>query len=371
MTTRTPACLSAAKAGAVVALTHGADRPPYDIGHSRDDTVKAVDGGKMDMFDKITNGNNNGFLLAYTQYLQADIPNYWALAQNYVLADHMFSSLTGPSFPNHLYSIAADSVRVVDNPILTGAPGKTKLGRWGCDADPAGTVSVLDAAGNTTHVFPCFDPTTIMDRMEAAPTKVSWKYYGPGEDKSGYIWNTLDAVKHIRYAADGVTDGPLWISNDVDDSQFEVDALNGNLPSVSYLVTSGAESEHPISSVCVGENRSISQINAIMNGPDWNTTAIFLTWDDHGGFYDHVPPPTIDTFGLGIRVPLIIISPYAKQGVVSKTQYEFSSFLAFVEKRYNLATLSGRDAVASDMEDAFDFTQSPRVPTPLVARVCP
>ncbi len=357
--------------GATVLLTRGADRPSHDIGHGFTDTVTAIDGGKMDKFDLISMGNVNGMLEPYTQYLQADIPNYWTLAQNYVLSDHMFSSLTGPSFPNHLYTLAADSVGVTDNPINTNLK-QLNLGKWGCDADAGATVKHIDSAGNElTPVFPCFDPTTIVDRMQNAPTPITWKYYGPREGKSGYIWNTLDAIKHIRYAADGVTDGPLWISNDVDDSEFETDAANGNLPEVSYLLTSGDESEHPISSICVGENRSISQIDAVMNGPDWSSTAIFLTWDDHGGFYDHVPPVKKDAYGLGVRVPLIIISPFAKKGVVLKTQYEFSSFLAFVEKRFNLAPLTARDAAANDMEDAFDFTQLSRSPTPLTQRTCP
>ncbi len=369
--------------GAVVPLTHGADRPPYDVGHGFTDTVLAIHGGKMDKFDLISKGDVNGMLLPYTQYLQADIPNYWTLAQNYVLADHMFSSLTGPSFPNHLYTIAADSAGVTDNPINTSSdPTHTISNKWGCDASmgspgiPPSTVKLIDAAGNPlTPVFPCFDfaAGTLMDTMQTA--KITWKYYAPRPGTSGYIWNVLDAVHHIR-CADAIlpnctADGTLWTTNDVVDTQFDIDAAAGNLPEVSYVVTRGEDSEHPVSSVCQGENRSIAEIDAVMNGPDWNSTAIFLLWDDHGGFYDHLAPPKKDAWGFGVRVPLIIISPFAKKGYISKQEYEFSSLLAFVEKRYNLPFLTARDAAANDMEDAFDFTQTPRLPTPLLQRVCP
>ena len=360
--------------GATVTLGHTPNAPPTDIGHAFAETVTAIDGGKMDKFDLIANGNVNGYLLPYTQYQQADIPNYWSLAQTYVLADHMFSSLHGPSFPNHLYTIAADSDGITDNPVGTTS-GASETTKWGCDALATATVKTLDASGNVVLIYPCVDPPngTIMDSMQTA--NITWKYYAPRPNTSGYIWNVLDGVHHIR-CADTVfpnctQDGPLWTTNDVIDSQFDLDAAAGNLPDVSYVVTSGADSEHPVSSVCVGENRSIAQIDAVMNGPDWNSTAIFLTWDDHGGFYDHLAPPVMDQFGLGVRVPLLVISPYAKQGYISKTQYEFSSLLAFVEKRFNLPFLTARDASANDLEDAFDFTQSPRAPTPLVQRTCP
>jgi phospholipase C len=108
-----------------------------------------------------------------------------------------------------------------------------------------------------------------------------------------------------------------------------------------------------------------------MNGPDWNSTAVFLTWDDFGGFYDHVPPPSVDQFGLGPRVPLLIISPYSRRGYISHTNYEFSSFLAFVEKRFGLPALTKRDQAANNMLDSFDFDQRPLPPLILRSRTCP
>jgi hypothetical protein len=112
-------------------------------------------------------------------------------------------------------------------------------------------------------------------------------------------------------------------------------------------------------------------INAVMQGPDWGTTAIVLTWDDYGGFYDGVPPPQVDAYGLGPRVPWIIISPYVKPGYITHTQYEFASFLKTVEERYSLPPLTDRDADANDIQDSFDFTQSPLPPLVLTPRTCP
>jgi len=142
------------------------------------------------------------------------------------------------------------------------------------------------------------------------------------------------------------------------------------LPRVTWLVV-GNGSEHPPGSSCVGENWTVRQLNAVMQGPLWNSTAIFITWDDFGGFYDHVAPPQVDNFGYGIRVPLIIVSPYAKPGYISHTTYEFSSLLKFVETRWNLPALTDRDNFANDLFDSFDFEQTPLAPLLLQERACP
>jgi phospholipase C len=342
--------------GQTISLGHATDTMPYDLGHSWQDAHTAIDGGAMNQFDLVLNGNKNGQYLGYTEFTQADIPNYWTYAQKFTLADNTFSSLTGPSFPNHLYTVAATSGGAINNP--HGVQGSS----WGCDADPAEVVDVMDQNGTTTEQPPCFDFQTLADSLQSAG--ISWKYYAPGQGQSGYIWSTLDAIKHIRL-------GSLWGSNVVPDSQFASDAQNGNLPAVSWLVTAAEQSDHPPNSVCVGENWTVQQINAIMQGPLWNSTAIFLTWDDFGGFYDHVAPPPADQFGLGPRVPLIIISPYAKPANIAHTQYEFSSFLVFAETRFGLTSLGGRDTSANNMLDSFDFTQQPLAPVVLNTRTCP
>jgi phospholipase C len=138
---------------------------------------------------------------------------------------------------------------------------------------------------------------------------------------------------------------------------------------VSWLVTTSNLSEHPPASICEGENWAVRQVDAAMQGPTWESTAIFLTWDDFGGFYDHVPPPKLDLFGLGPRVPLLIISPFAKSGLISQTQYELSSFLHFAENRFHLAPLTARDAIANDMEDSF-YCSSARVPHRIPVHPC-
>jgi len=124
-------------------------------------------------------------------------------------------------------------------------------------------------------------------------------------------------------------------------------------------------------SVCAGENWTVAQLNAIMQGPAWPTTAIVLTWDDFGGFYDHVAPPAADQFGFGPRVPLIVISPYVKEGIVSHTVYEFASVLRLIETRFNLSPLTARDAIASSLLDVFDFSQAPAPPLIRPLRDCP
>ncbi len=346
--------------GQIISLGHTPDRTPYNIGHSWTDAHTAIDGGKMDRFDLVQNGNVNGYILPLTQLQQSDIPNYWSYAEHFVLADNMFSSLEGPSFPNHLYTVAAQSGGATNNPIRTTDPTGGTI--WGCDSPTDATVTVMDSRGNTSTQFPCFDFQTLADTLQNAG--LSWRYYSPALGSSGFIWNALDAIQHIRK-------GALWATNVPSDTQFVQDAASGKLPAVSWLVSPYTLSEHPPASSCAGENWTVQQINAVMQGPDWNSTVIFLAWDDFGGFYDHVSPPVLDQFGLGARVPLIIISPYAKSAYISHTQYEFSSFLAFTEWLFGLSPLTTRDSKANNMLDSFDFNQQPRPPLILNQRSCP
>jgi phospholipase C len=329
-----------------------------DMGHDWTSGITAMDGGKMDRFDIIQDGNYNGEYLSYSEMTQADIPNYYAYAQNFVLSDQTFSSLHGPTLPNHLYTIAAQSGGVISVP---SAPNMQNLSNWGCDSPAGAHVTVVDDDGDISQAFPCFDFQTLADSLNSA--NIAWKYYAPPEGQAGYEYSTFDAINHIRNSS-------IWTENVVPDTQFATDAASGNLPAVSWLVT-GAGSEHPPNSTCQGENWTVQQLNALMQGPDWATTAVFLTWDDFGGFYDHVPPPTLDEYGLGPRVPMLIISPYAQPGYISHTQYEFSSVLKFIEERFNLASLSERDENANDMTDSFNFNQSPLPPLIRTPRACP
>lgn len=341
--------------GQVIPLGHTSDRTPRDISHTYSNATTSIDNEKMDQFDLINDTSSqcdvNGDYLCMTQHVQGDIPNYFSYASSFTLADHMFSSLKGPSMPNHLYSIAAQSGGVINNPL--DSPSS-----WGCDAPPGTIVPVVDAEGNLTNQFPCFDFETLGDLLDSAG--ISWRYYA----KAGNIGNAYDAINHVRNTS-------LWETNIASDTQFITDAQSGQLPAVSWMVPTTDGSEHPTNSTCNGENWTVEQINAVMQGPDWGSTAIFVVWDDFGGFYDHVSPPVSDQYGMGPRVPLLIISPYAKAGYISHTTYELSSFLKFTEERFGLSPLTSRDASANDMLDSFDFTQSPLAPLVLETRHCP
>jgi phospholipase C len=347
--------------GATVPLLETPDYAyPFDPEHGWASGNEAIDGGKMDRFDLLADSNINGQgYLGYTQATQTQLPNYWTYAQDFVLADNAFSSIQSDSFTNHLYTVAAQSAGAL---FISGPTTGVQSGSFGCDA-PVGTAGVTaDDEGNISKVFPCYNMQTLADSLQSAG--ISWKFYAPPEGQRGYNFSTLDAINQIR-------NGPLWATNVVNDANFVSDAGTG-LAAVSWLVTGGAASEHPKhGALCAGENWTVQQINAIMNGPDWNSTAIFVTWDDFGGIYDHVAPPVVDNWGLGPRVPFLIISPYALAGHISHTQYEFSSVLKFIEERFGLAPLTERDASANDTTDSFNFAQTPIPPTILQTRTCP
>jgi phospholipase C len=375
------------------------DKCNPDISHAWDAALTAYNDGGMDRFDLITGSAplvDGGLPHNYQQATQADIPNYWTLAQQFVLCDNFFSSLHGPSFPNHLYSIAAQSGGVRDNPAHvpeagappaamppdefpgeagyepTNVPAITaqKKGVWGCDADPQTRVPIVDQEGDVYDIYPCLDFPTLGDILTNAG--VSWKMYAPNagvddagfQGSAGYIWTVYDAIRHIRDSAE-------WKAHVVPTDQFAIDAAAGNLPSVSWISTPSTVSEHPPASVCVGENWTVSLLSALGSGPNWKDSAVFLTWDDFGGFYDHVPPMQVDRYGLGFRVPMLVISPYAKQGLIYKQQAEFSSVLRFIEHDFSLPNLTDRDLKADDLTNAFDFTQTPRSLPKMNMRTCP
>jgi phospholipase C len=311
--------------------------------NSWDCALQAMDGGKMDGFDVMSGGNRS----AYTQADEQDIPNYWTYARRFAIADHYFTSVHGPSLPNHLFAIGAQSGGAIDN----GAPGTVA----DCAPNSNSTITVMDAEGQRSERTRCFDFRTLPDSLNDAG--ISWKYYADG---GGF----LSLVNHIYNTS-------MWTTNVAPADQIGVDAQTGHLPSVSWLLPPEYESEHPPDSMCDGENWTVSILNALMQGPDWNSTVVFLTWDDFGGFYDHVPPPQLDQFGLGPRVPLLIISPYAKPGYISHTAYDHTSVLKFIETRYGLQPLTSRDAAANNILDSFDFNAPPQPPLILQPRTCP
>jgi phospholipase C len=353
--------------GASRPLTHALDRIPEDIKHCYQCALQAWDDGKMDGFATVSQWADR---YAYTQFLPEDLPAYWHWAEDFVLGDNFFASAQGPSFPNHLYTIAAQSGGTHENPIqdlelLRERHQQTGLFKaWGCDSMETSYVPVEDREGNVKNVPPCFDFLTEGDLLDRAD--IPWAYYSATNMQNGYLWSAYDAVRHIR------DDPAEWQAH-----MFPVDGLiadirDGRLPPVTWVTPRFELSEHPEYSFCHGQNWTTEVVDAIMRSPMWKDTAIFITWDDYGGFYDHVPPPQVDRFGFGIRVPLLVISPYAKHGYVMSELGEFSSVLRLMEDNWGLTQLTHRDRDATPMLSAFDFSQEPRPPDPQPLRTdCP
>ena len=347
--------------GRRVRLTPAPDGRTHDIPHCRQCSIDAIDRGGMDGFDHLVHGPD-----AYTQFRPQDAPNYFGWAHDYVLNDNFFASALGPSFPNHLYTIAAQSGGAYANPrqdfnamIHAAANGTVKS--WGCDiAQPAYVDVFTNQAGETAQEQPCFEFPTEGDLLREAG--IPWTYYGAAENQLGYMWSAYAAIGRYR------NDPAMWnrYVRPVDD--IVRDASKGRLPPVTWVTPRFALSDHPDYNFCYGENWTTRVIDALMASPDWKNTAIFLTWDDYGGFYDHVPPREVDIMGFGIRVPLVVISPYAKQGYIDHTEGEFASVLRFIEDNWGLRQLTHRDREADNLSEAFDFSQTPRPPDPLRQR---
>jgi phospholipase C len=313
-----------------------------DVDHSHLAWWKAWDNGMMDGFahDKYPIRN-----LPYAYVPQQETEPYWTLARQYTLGDRMFQSNTGPSFPAHQYMIAGQSAEADEN------PGSTD---WGCDAPQTAKVAMVGPNGtDLPGVYPCFDYPTMADLLDSM--SVSWNYYAPGESNpGGYIWSAFQAIRHIRFGSD-------WNNHVVSpDNQVLNDIKNGKLAQVTWIVPQMAYSDHAgPGSTAEGPSWVANIINAIGAGPFWDSTVIFVSWDDWGGWYDHVSPPQVDNMGLGFRVPLIVVSPYAKKGYVSHQVHEFSGFLRYTEEVFGLPSLGTRDVNADDFADCFDYSQSP------------
>jgi phospholipase C len=340
--------------GKVVPLIRGAKVIPKDLPHSFGDGIRDFNGGKMDGFAR---ADPAIMKWAYSQMRPHQVPNYWHWAKRFVLADNFFASHKGPSFPNHLYLIAAQSGGATNGPGNTARRlGSTMSRSWGCDAPPVTTVPIIDSEGNTVRVAPCFDFLTEGDLLTEAG--LGWSYYAATDEQGGYIWSAYNAVRHIR------EDPVQWEEHVLPVDDFIQDATAGVLPEVTWVTPRWSVSEHPYgqTNFCLGENWTTQVVNAIMAGPDWNETAVFITWDDWGGFYDHVPPNRVDSFGFGFRVPLLVISPYARESYVDHREAEFSSILRFVEDNWGLGQLTHRDTRADNLSYDFDFSQPPRPP---------
>lgn len=318
--------------------------------------------GKMNGFDQVPIGQTPGTYV-YQYVDPAQIAPYWSLAKQYVLADHLFQTEGSGSFTAH-QDLIAGGTAVDPTHSLIDFPS---LPPWGCDS-PSGTVTTLITKQNGYEgdqgPFPCLTYRTLRDLLDARG--VSWRYYTPefGKSFGGDLWNAFDAIKAVRH-------GSEWGRNVVwPETQIFKDIAAGSLPAVSWVIPDFANSDHPADSSDTGPSWVAQVVNAIGESPAWDTTAILVVWDDWGGWYDHVPPPGPRSFGgLGFRVPLIAISPYAKRGYVSHAQYEFGSIVKFVENNWGLPRLGTTDVRAADFTgDFFDFAQSPRTFVPIQAK---
>ncbi len=356
-----------------VPLTEEDLAEPCDWAHGRHNFLTDYDGGAMDEFGTEGGGNKcpgQGGKKTYVYTNPSEIAPYWTIAEQYVLADHMFQTQGSGSFTAHQDLIAGGTIlnasktrSVVDFP--TSMP-------WGCDnTDPKTVTSLLVWEHHTVKgtfdggPFPCFSYATLRNLLDAK--KVSWSYYSPPEPHgTGGLWNAFDAI-------DAVRNGPEWATNIENSTKLLTDISGGSLASVAWVVPDDNNSDHPSVTHDLGPSWVASIVNAVGESSYWDTTAVIVVWDDWGGFYDNEKPPFFDHWGgLGFRVPMLIVSPYAKmgkssQGYISHTPYEFGSILKFVEDVWGLGHLGTTDTRATSIVDSFDFTQAPRKFTPIAS----
>lgn len=326
--------------GGKVAPQHATQPTTSDINHTWAATHTEWNNGAMDGF---VTTDGVGSLIYYDG---SDLPYYYALADAFTLCGNYFCGLLGPTDPNRLYLWSATSGGNTSNHISHGSLN------W----------------------------PTIVDLLDAA--KITWKCYNFG---LGTTTNSLEVFNTLIFFQKWNSDPRIKFT----ENDYYNDLKAGTLPQVSFLITEGKVSEHPPQSILSGQHEMAQVINALVASNAWTSSALFFTYDEGGGFFDHVAPPQVDAYGLGLRVPMLLVSPYAKRGYVSGQLYEHSSFLKFLERRFGLPTLASvnhqfdtstpaknnaaanggatgpaaapRDALAQlgDFYEAFDFSQDP------------
>jgi phospholipase C len=338
-----------------------------DLGHRFQDGILEWDNGKMDRFDLNRYGAAAAGPLvgryAYTYLDRGEVAPYRTLAKEYVLGDRFFATEFGASFTSH-QDLIAGQAKIDATHSLADWPSNEP---WGCDAPRGTTTWLVDLNRTITNngPFPCLTQyATIADSLDAAG--ISWKYYTqPLFTFGGEVWNAFDANSRVRH-------GPDWTRNIIEpDTKILTDARNGALADVTFVVPDAQWSDHPGVSFSQGPSWVGDIVNEIGRSQYWNDTAIVVVWDEWGGFYDDAAPPQLDSVGLGMRVPLLIVSPYARRNHVSHTQYEFGSILKFIEQAFGLPSLHATDDRANSLIDAFDFTQKPRPFVPIPTRYSP
>ncbi len=309
---------------------HIGDQPIQDLDHSRRTYRIQHNQGRMDGFIYALDILNQEGRLALGYYDDRELAYYWNLADEYVLFDRFFSSASAGSFMNHTYWMAASPGRGEDKPTLDGLNGIE----------------------------------TIFDRLHERD--ISWRVYiqkydpeldyrdlVPGAPRPPQVeWVPLLSM-------DRFLEDPELSERIVDLDQYYEDLRQGQLPAVSYIKIIGA-SEHPPGSLLSGQRATRALLQALMQSDAWEHAAFILTYDDWGGWYDHVPPPQVDAYGYGFRVPTLLVSPYARQGYVDHTTLDYTSILKFIEENWDIDPLTDRDARANSLSQAFDFEQPPR-----------
>ena len=314
------------------------DLPISDLDHSQATGIRQYNEGKMDGFVSALNARNQDGSLSMGYYDRRDLPYYWNVADEYVLFDNFFSSAQGGSVWNHNFWVA-------------GGPGSDK------NSIP------IEGYGD--------DVLTIFDRLEE--NNISWKFYIQNYDprmtyhilKDMETWSPqiiwVPLLNFPRFV-----DNPELFQHIVHMDEYYEDLQNGTLPAVAYMVPSGA-SEHPPGSIRAGQRFVRGLIQALMKSDYWYSSAFMVTYDDWGGWYDHVPPPQVDKYGYGFRVPAFMVSAYAKRGHIDSTLLDFTSAMKFIEENWDLEPVAERDANANNFLSAFDFEQPPRPPVFLEA----
>jgi phospholipase C len=303
---------------------------------------------QMNGFDKEWTGcYGHGCPYTHPQYgyvTPSETKPYFTMGEQYVVADQMYASnFDASSFISHQYIIAAQAESAVNYP----------YGAWGCPGGPGDKISMVNSQRQISgNEVVCWDPTTLADELDGAG--ISWAFYAASYSGNPWIWSAYQAVKHIY-------NGPDW-KNDVitPPSQVLSDAANGKLRTVSWVTPTWGNSDHAGSGSNTGPQWVASVVNAIGKSKYWKSTVMFIFWDDYGGWYDPEAPPYADYDGLGMRLPMIIVSPYAKKGYVTHTQLEHGSILRFIENTFGLPPMTASDTRANTPDDAFDFNKKPR-----------
>jgi phospholipase C len=380
---------------AKVKLSNGATVTPGmtpdlvpQVDHSVSGQKQAIDGGKMDGWWKLSGCAPSTHYACISGYKPSQIPNVIALANKFAISDDTFSMADSPSWGGHLYAVAASLDQFTgDNPVA--AKGVTAHAGWGCDSDKV--MTWVPAQGAPRKVPSCvpdfslglqnggaFEPTpvrhipTIMDRLVAK--KLTWRIYGQptqpaGQNgvANGYGWDICPTFAECLDTKQAASNVPS--------SQFVSDAKAGKLASFSVVTPGGedaANSQHNGFSMAAGDNWTGQVASAVMNGPQWKSTALFITWDDCGCFYDQVKPGVNpDGTPQGPRSPLVIVSPFAKPGFTDPKASTFAGILAFAEKTFGLTPLSKNDMNAYPFSNAFSFTQAPLRPAHMVTTPVP